>query len=77
MTNINDKINDFFNDPKFKDVGYKISDGLGKIGNMASGILSNFMNLTTNLSNWMGSSYFPYILMAAGGVFLAYKLKMI
>ena len=77
MTNINDKIRDFFNDSKFKDIGYKISDGLGKVGNFASGIMTNMMKLTTNMSNFMGTSYFPYILLGVGGIFVAYKLKMI
>ena len=77
MTNINDKIRDFFNDSKFKDIGYKISDTLGKVGNFAENLASNFMRLTTNMSNFMGTSYFPYILLGIGGVFLAYKLKMI
>ena len=77
MTNINDKIRDFFNDSKFKDIGYKISDSLGKVGSIAENLLSNFMKLTTNMSNFMGTSYFPYILLGIGGVFIAYKLKMI
>ena len=77
MTNINDKIRDFFNDSKFKDIGYKISDGLGKVGNFAEGIMTNMMKLTTNMSNFMGTSYFPYILLGVGGIFVAYKLKMI
>ena len=77
MTNINDKIRDFFNDAKFKDIGYKISDTLGKVGSMAENLFSNFMKLSTNMSNFMGTSYFPYILLGIGGIFVAYKLKMI
>ena len=77
MTNLNDRIRDFFNDSKFKDIGYKLSDGLGKFGNFAEGIMTNFMKLTTNMSNFMGTSYFPYILLGIGGIFVAYKLKMI
>ena len=73
----NDKIKDFFNDSKFKDIGYKISEGLGKFGSFAENLASNFMKLTTNMSNFMGTSYFPYILLGIGGVFIAYKLKMI
>ena len=76
MTNINDKIRDFFNND-MKNVGYKISEGLGKFGSFAENLTSNFMKLTTNMSNFMGTSYFPYILMAGGGIFVAYKLKMI
>ena len=73
----NDKIKDFFNDSKSKDIGYKISDGLGKITNFAGTIMNNMMKLSSNLSDWMGSSIFPFILMGGGCIFIAYKLKMI
>ena len=69
------KINDFFNGP-MKDIGYKIGEYTGKFANMGLGIMNNFMNLTNNVSNFMGTSYFPIILLCIGGVFVMYKLKM-
>ena len=38
---------------------------------------TNMLKLTTNLSNWMGSSYFPYIILGIGGVIVLWKLKVI
>ena len=73
----NNKIKDFFNDDKWKKIGYTISDGLGKFVNIGTGLMNNFMKLTSNVGDWMGSSYFPYILLVGGGIFIAYKLKMI
>ena len=73
----NDKIRDFFNDDKWKKVGYTIGDGLGKLTNYASAMMNNMMKMSTNMSNFMGTSYFPYILLGCGGIFVAWKLKMI
>ena len=77
MANLNDKIRDFFNDDKWKKVGYTIGDGLGKLTNYAGAMINNMMKMSTNMSNFMGTSYFPYILLGVGGIFVAYKLKMI
>ena len=59
----NDRIKDFFN----KDV----KNVFGKIGNFAGGFLKlaesmmqNMMKLGNNLGNLMGSSIFPYLIVA-------------
>ena len=44
----NDKIKDFFNDDKWKKVGYTISDGLGKFVKVGTGFMNNFMMYSLN-----------------------------
>ena len=39
--------------------------------------MNNFMKLTSNIGDWMGSSYFPYMLIGVGEIFIAYELKVI
>ena len=72
----NDKIKDFFN----KDV----KDVFGKIGNFAGGFLKlgesmmqNMMKLSTNMSNLMGSSIFPYILIGGVLIYVGFRTKML
>ena len=59
MGNSNNKINDFFNDNKFKDIFGKIGGVFGKFG------------------NFMGTSYFPYIIIAGVAIFIGIRTKMI
>ena len=77
MTNINDKIRDFFNDDKWKKVGYTIGDGLGKLTNYAGSMLNNMMKMSTNIANFMGTSYFPYIVIGGVLIFIGIRTKMI
>ena len=72
----NDKIKDFFN----KDV----KDVFGKIGNFAGGFLKlgesmmqNMMKLSTNMSNLMGSSIFPYIVIGGVLIYVGFRTKML
>ena len=72
----NDKIKDFFN----RDV----KNVFGKIGNFAGGFLKlgesmmqNMMKLSTNMSNLMGSSIFPYLIVIAGVVYIGFRTKML
>ena len=65
----NDKIKDFFNDIKLKDFGGKIGNYFGKIGSYAENILNNFMKMSNNISSFVSTSYFPYILIFCGSVF--------
>ena len=37
--------------------------------------MNNMLKLSTNLSNWMGSSYFPIILISGAGLIILFKLK--
>ena len=77
MGNSNNKINDFFNDSKFKDVFNKIGGVFGKFGSFAENMLNNMMKLSTNISNFMGTSYFPYIIIAGVLIFVGIRTKMI
>ena len=72
----NDKIKDFFN----RDV----KNVFGKIGNFAGGFLKlgesmmqNMMKLSTNMSNLMGSSIFPYILTGGVLIYVGFRTKML
>ena len=72
----NDKIKDFFN----RDV----KNVFGKIGNFAGGFLKlgesmmqNMMKLSTNMSNLMGSSIFPYILIGGVLIYVGFRTKML
>ena len=72
----NDKIKDFFN----RDV----KNVFGKIGNFAGGFLKlgesmmqNMMKLSTNMSNLMGSSIFPYIVIGGVLIYIGFRTKML
>ena len=72
----NDKIKDFFN----RDV----KNVFGKIGNFAGGFLKlgesmmqNMMKLSTNMSNLMGSSIFPYIVIGGVLIYVGFRTKML
>ena len=73
----NDKIKDFFNDSKLKDFGNKLGGVFGKFGNYAENMMNNFMKMSNNMSNFMSSNYFPYILIFCGSAFIAIRLKLI
>ena len=73
----NQKIKDFFNSSKIKDVFGKIGNIFGSIGNYAQTMLTNMMKMSTNLSNFMGTSYFPYILIGGVLIFVGIRTKMI
>ena len=76
--NLGNYLNDnVFNQRQFKDVTNTISNLGGKFLNFGSTMASNMLKLTTNISNFMGSSYFPYIVLAIGGVIVLFKLKVI
>ena len=64
----NQKIKDFFNNSKIKDVFGKIGGVFGKFVSFGENMLNNMMKMSMNLSNLMGTSYFPYILI--GGVLI-------
>ena len=72
----NDKIKDFFN----RDV----KNFFGKVGNFAGGFLKlgesmmqNMMKLSTNMSNLMGSSIFPYIVIGGVLIYIGFRTKML
>ena len=76
--NLGNYLNDnVFNQRQFKDVTNTIGNYGGKILNFGSTMATNMLKLSTNISNWMGSSYFPYIILGIGGVIVLFKLKVI
>ena len=77
MGNNNGKIKDFFNNPIFKQIGNTISGTLGKLVNFGSTMLDNMMKATTGITSFMSTPYFIYIVLAAGGIFVAIRLKLI
>ena len=77
MGNNNGKIKDFFNNPIFKQIGNTISGTLGKFVSFATTMLDNMMKATTSISSFMSTPYFIYIVLAAGGIFVVIRLKLI
>ena len=76
--NLGNYLNDnVFNKREFKDVTNSIGNFGGKILNYGSTLASNMLKLSSNLSNWMGSSYFPIILISGAGLIILWKLKII
>ena len=73
----NQKIKDFFNSSKIKDVFGKIGGVFGKFVSFGENMLNNMMKMTMNLSNLMGTSYFPYILIGGVLIFVGIRTKMI
>ena len=66
-----------FSKREFKDVTNTIGNIGGKFLNFSSNMMTNMLKLSTNLSNWMGSSYFPYVILGIGSVVVLWKLKII
>ena len=73
----NQKIKDFFNNSKIKDVFGKIGGVFGKFVSFGENMLNNMMKMSMNLSNLMGTSYFPYILIGGVLIFVGIRTKMI
>ena len=73
----NQKIKDFFNNSKIKDVFGKIGGVFGKFVSFGENMLNNMMKMSMNLSNLMGTSYFPYILIGGVLIFVGIRLKLI
>ena len=76
--NLGNYLNDnIFSKREFKDVTNTIGNISGKFLNFGSTMATNMLKLTTNLSNWMGSSYFPIILISGISLIVLFKLKVI
>ena len=76
--NLGNYLNDnVFNQRQFKDVTNTIGNFGGKILNYGSTLATNMLKLSSNLSNWMGSSYFPIILISGISLIVLFKLKVI
>ena len=66
-----------FSKNEFKQITSGIGNIAGRLVNFGSTMMNNMLNLSTNLSNWMGSSYFPIILISGAGLIILWKLKVI
>ena len=72
----NDKIKDFFN-KDVKDAFGKIGSVAGKFFKFGQGMMENMMKMSNNMSNLMGSSIFPYLIVIGGIIFIGIRTKMI
>ena len=72
----NDKIKDFFN-RDVKNVFGKIGEIGGKFVQFGESMMQNIMKLSTNMSNLMGSSIFPYILIGGVLIYIGFRTKML
>ena len=76
--NLGDFLNkEIFNQRQFKDITNTIGNIGGRFISFGSTMMNNMLKMSTNLSNWMGSSYFPIILISGAGLIILWKLKVI
>ena len=76
--NLGNYLNDnVFNKREFKDVTNTIGNIGGRLFNYGSTLMNNMLKLSTNISNFMGTSYFPYIILGLGSIVVLWKLKVI
>ena len=66
-----------FSKNEFKQFTSGISNIGGRFVNFGSTMMNNMLKMSTNLSNWMGSSYFPIFLISGAGLIILWKLKVI
>ena len=66
-----------FSKNEFKQFTNTIGNITGRFVNFGSTMMNNMLKLSTNISNWMGSSYFPIILISGTGLIILFKLKLI
>ena len=68
---------EIFSRHEFKQITGTISSIGARFVNFGSTMMNNMIKLSTNVSNWMGSSYFPIILISGAGLIILWKLKVI
>ena len=66
-----------FSKNEFKQFTSGISNISGRIISFGSTMMNNMLKMSTNLSSFMSTSYFPYIILGIGGVIILFKLKVI
>ena len=72
----NDKIRDFFN-KDLKGVFGKLGDIGGKFVQFGENMMQNFMKMSNNLGNLMGSSIFSYIVIGGVLIYVGFRTKML
>ena len=76
--NLGDFLQDnVFSKREFKEITGGIGNISGRLVNFSSTMMNNMLKLSTNLSNFMGQSYFPYIVLGIGSIVVLWKLKVI
>ena len=76
--NLGDFLNkEIFNQRQFKEITGGIANIGGRLVNFGSTMMNNMLKLSTNISNFMGQSYFPYIVLGIGSIVVLWKLKVI
>lgn len=76
--NLGNCLNDnMFSKKEFKDITDTIGNVGGKFINYSQTMLTNMMKMSQNLSSFMSTSYFPYIILGIGGSIVLFKLKII
>ena len=76
--NLGDFLNkEIFNQRQFKQFTSGISNIGGRIVNFGSTMMNNMLKMSTNLSSFMSTSYFPYIILGLGSIVVLWKLKVI
>ena len=69
--------NEIFNKSEFKQFTGTIGSVAGQFVDYAKNMATNLMKMSQNLSSFLGTSYFPYIVLGIGGVIVLFKLKII
>ena len=72
----NNKIKDFFN-KDLKNAFSKIGSVAGKFFKFGQGMMENMMKMSNNMSNLMGSSIFPYIIIGGVLIYVGFRTKML
>ena len=66
-----------FSKNEFKQFTSGISNISGRVVNFGSTMMNNMLKMSTNLSSFMSTSYFPYIILGLGSIVVLWKLKVI
>ena len=76
--NLGNYLNDnVFSKREFKDVTNTIGNIGGKFINFGSSMIDNMLKLSTNVSNFMTTPYFPILLISGVSLIILWKLKVI
>ena len=65
--------NEIFNKSEFKQFTGTIGNIGGKFLNFGETMMNNMLKLSTNVSNFMGTSYFPIFILGIGGLIILWK----
>ena len=76
--NLGNYLNDnIFRKTEFKQFTNTIGSVAGQFVDYAKNMTTNLMKMSQNLSSFMSTSYFPYIILGISGVIVLFKLKVI